>query len=219
MQDIHKKAKQFHKWWIYIGGRRIFFCKFDFCCTWVGAAYAKYVCNRSMDRFLRESDDAKLRIHLNECWGWLCGVGIMIFHWFSWTFLEPKSFSCLTTFPPSWECRDIQLAGWSGDRVYGIGTNVVFNFSLFKLTSKPSKKFYNDFQYLSSLVDKKGGIYSPTTNHLAVGLTVCLGTGGGPKIPVHWLIGGLSNRKLKHMIVPCLSLNGCFYPKNCCYGK
>jgi hypothetical protein len=143
MQDIHKKAKQFHKWWIYIGGRRIFFCKFDFCCTWVGAAYAKYVCNRSMDRFLRESDDAKLRIHLNECWGWLCGVGILIFHWFSWTFLEPKSFSCLTTFPPSWECRDIQLAGWSGDRVYGIGTNVVFNFSLFKLTSKPQSTLWS----------------------------------------------------------------------------
>jgi hypothetical protein len=37
-------------------------------------------------------------------------------------------------------CRDIQLAGWSGDRVYGIGTNVVFNFSLFKLTSKPSRR-------------------------------------------------------------------------------
>ena len=67
------------------------------------------------------------------------------------------------------------------DRGYDMDTNVVFNFSLFKLASKPSKKFYNDFLYLSSLVDKKEGMYSPTTNHLAVGLTVCLGTGGGPK--------------------------------------
>jgi hypothetical protein len=52
---------------------------------------------------------------------------------------EPKKLSCFTTFSPSWECRDIQLAGWYGDRVRGIGTNVVFNFSLFKLASKPSK--------------------------------------------------------------------------------
>jgi hypothetical protein len=52
-------------------------------------------------------------------------------------------FSCFTTFPPSWECRDIQLAGWCGDRVHGIGTNVVFNFSLFKLTSKPSTVGYH----------------------------------------------------------------------------
>jgi hypothetical protein len=56
---------------------------------------------------------------------------------------EPKNFSCFTTFPPSWECRDIQLAGWCGDRGCGIGTNVVFNFSLFKLKSKPSNNAPN----------------------------------------------------------------------------
>ncbi len=53
---------------------------------------------------------------------------------------EPRKLSCFTTFPPSWECRDIQLVGCCGDRVCGIGTNVVFNFSLFKLASKPSSK-------------------------------------------------------------------------------